>query len=83
MRRYAKSKRIDVADSEKMIINSISKIVNCVTLTEIMGYEGMGAKYYFSGLSQCVEKDFEFHGRSKRPPKDEFNSMLSLGYSIW
>lgn len=27
-------------------------------------------------------KNFVFQGRNKRPPKDEFNSMISLGYSI-
>ena len=29
-----------------------------------------------------VEPDFHFHGRNKRPPRDEFNSMISLGYSV-
>lgn len=82
LRRYAKSRKVDVTDSEKMTINSISKIKECRDITEIMGYEGIGAKYYFAGLSQCVDKAFEFKGRSKRPPKDEFNSMLSLGYSV-
>ena len=29
----------------------------------------------------CKE-DFVFQGRSRRPPLDEFNSMIGLGYSV-
>ena len=42
----------------------------------------MAAKSYFAGLSRLVDEKFYFKGRSKQPPRDEFNSMLSLGYSI-
>ena len=51
-------------------------------IEEIIGYEGQAAKFYFRGLSKCIEREFQFNGRSRRPPKDEFNSMISLGYSI-
>lgn len=47
-----------------------------------MGYEGLAARVYFSALDMLIDKDFHFTGRSKRPPKDPFNSMISLGYSI-
>ena len=36
----------------------------------------------FDGLSKCVKEDFVFQGRSRRPPLDEFNSMIGLGYSV-
>ena len=29
-----------------------------------------------------IDTDFKFHGRKKQPPRDEFNSMISLGYSV-
>ena len=47
-----------------------------------MGCEGMAAKEYFKALSKMIKKDFAFDGRSKRPPKDAFNAMISLGYTI-
>jgi CRISPR-associated protein Cas1 len=53
-----------------------------LTLEELIGHEGSGAKAYFSALSKMVEPDFRFEGRSRRPPKDAFNSMISLGYSL-
>ena len=82
LRRYEKSRGLELQDEQKMLNICRAKIPRCTSVPEVIGYEGQGAKYYFAGLSKCVEEDFKFSGRNKRPPKDEFNSMLSLGYSI-
>lgn len=82
LRRYSRSRGIDVEKELISMKQSMNKIDTCKNISEIMGYEGMAAKNYFQGLSQLVEEEFYFQGRSKQPPKDEFNSMLSLGYSI-
>lgn len=80
--RYARNKSCDISEEIKMMNISYQKIDSCNHIDQLMGYEGTAAKYYFSGLSKVIEPQFKFHGRSKRPPKDEFNSMLSLGYAI-
>ena len=49
----------------------------------MIGFEGQAAKYYFQGLSNVLIEEVSFQGRSRRPPKDEFNSMISLGYSLF
>lgn len=82
LRRYEKSGKIPVSDALKMIHICREKIACCKTISEIMGYEGQGAKAYFEGLSMLINPDFRFQGRNKRPPRDEFNSMISLGYSV-
>ena len=82
LRRYEKSKGLNLTECQKMLRICAGKIETCCSISEIMGYEGQGAKSYFTGLSMCVEKEFRFNGRNRRPPLDEFNSMLSLGYSI-
>lgn len=82
LRRYEKSRGLILQDEQKMLNICRTKLDKCISISEVIGYEGQGAKYYFAGLSKCVEEDFKFNGRNKRPPKDEFNSMLSLGYSI-
>ena len=82
LRRYERSKNIRESDWAKKIKICRSKIEQTKTIPEVMGYEGQGAKAYFSGLSNVIDDDFKFHGRNRRPPKDEFNSMISLGYSI-
>lgn len=49
---------------------------------QLMGYEGMAAKIYFSALGKIVDSAFSFEKRSKRPPRDPFNSMLSFAYTL-
>ena len=82
LRRYEKSRNIRLEEEQKMLSICRGKIENSRRIEEIIGYEGQAAKFYFRGLSKCIEREFQFNGRSRRPPKDEFNSMISLGYSI-
>ena len=82
LRRYARSKEQDLTEEIKMMDICCRKIRKSLSYSQMMGYEGSAARYYFQGLSKVVDDRFHFSGRSKRPPKDEFNAMLSLGYSI-
>lgn len=60
-----------------------AKISSALTLQEASGYEGSAARVYFNALNTLLNNsDFCFSGRSRQPPKDAFNSMLSFGYSI-
>ena len=60
--------------------------VLAVTESEALrGLEGVGAAAYFGVLDHMVlsRKDvFYFHGRSRRPPTDRLNAMLSFAYSL-
>ena len=58
------------------------KGLSSCSLDELRGCEGLAAKLYFEGLSLCTRDEFKFRGRSRRPPRDPFNSMLSFGYSV-
>lgn len=60
---------------QKMIFSANSR-------NEIMGYEGIIARLYFKVLGMLVPEEFKFDKRTKQPPKDPFNSLLSLGYSM-
>lgn len=82
LRRYARNKDCDITDEIKMMDNFYRKMKESDSITQMMGYEGGAAKSYFHGLSKVTDDKFQFNGRSKRPPEDEFNAMLSLGYSI-
>ena len=51
----------------------------------LRGLEGGGAKAYFSVFDQMILRDkeqFFFRGRSRRPPMDNVNAMLSFTYSL-
>lgn len=72
LRRYEKSRQTTVVGEQlKMLHICRDKIEQCETVSEIMGYEGQGAKAYFNGLSRLVIPEFKFHGRNKRPLRDE------------
>lgn len=49
---------------------------------QLMGFEGISARYYFQELGRLAPNEFAFTKRSKRPPKDPYNALLSLGYSM-
>lgn len=82
LRRYARNSIKNIGVQISNIEISKRKINNCKTINELMGYEGNAAREYFQALSCLINKEFRFSGRNKRPPKDPFNSMLSLGYTI-
>ncbi|GFI49950.1 CRISPR-associated endonuclease Cas1 [Lachnospiraceae bacterium] len=83
LRRYARSKGADIDRPVIEMQNAIEKIKNsAVTIGQVMGYEGIAAKVYFEVLGKLIDSDFTFKGRTKRPPLDPFNSLISLGYSI-
>ncbi len=82
MSRYAKNKEFDVSESYAQMKILAKKILDADSIEQMMGYEGKAARIYFDVLSKLIDKDFEFHGRNRRPPRDPFNSMLSMGYSI-
>jgi len=55
------------------------------SLDELRGYEGECAAKYFGVLSSLIvsqNDDFTFSGRSKRPPLDPANALLSFLYAI-
>jgi CRISPR-associated protein Cas1 len=82
LRRYARSRQVPIDDLEQKMLRCREKVGNSEDIPQIMGYEGEAAKLYFSGLCKCLDPDFEFQGRSRRPPKDPFNSLISFGYSV-
>lgn len=51
-------------------------------LEEVLGVEGEAAAEYFRALSMRVRPELGFTGRTRRPPRDGFNSLLSFGYTL-
>ncbi len=53
------------------------------TIERLMGLEGAGAAQYFSAFGECINNpNFIFLARSRRPPGNPVNAMLSFGYQI-
>ena len=55
------------------------------SLDALRGEEGSGAQAYFDVLDDMIlqnKSDFFFHARSRRPPLDPVNAMLSFAYTL-
>lgn len=51
----------------------------------LLGIEGQAANQYFRAFNDLVLTDketFRFNGRTRRPPQDCVNALLSFGYSL-
>lgn len=54
-------------------------------LDQLRGIEGYAAKTYFGAFSAMIRQsreEFDFKERSKRPPKDAINALLSFAYTL-
>ncbi|MEI7812941.1 MAG: CRISPR-associated endonuclease Cas1 [Ignavibacteria bacterium] len=58
------------------------KIREAEQYDELLGYEGAASRAHFHYYSQLFKGEILFAGRSKHPPEDEANAMLSLGYTL-
>ncbi|WP_028596318.1 type I-C CRISPR-associated endonuclease Cas1c [Paenibacillus assamensis] len=80
--------RIDVAQF-KEISQHLSAIILdvriCEDLERLRGLEGQAAVSYNKVFDQMIlqqNEDFYFRGRSRRPPLDNVNAMLSYAYTL-
>ena len=56
-------------------------IPNTCSVEELMGVEGQIRQYYYEAFNQIIN-DFEMGGRSKQPPKNEINALMSFGNMV-
>jgi len=50
-------------------------------LQMLLGYEGSATREYYGKIANILPDEIGFNGRNRRPPKDPFNALLSLGYT--
>ena len=75
--------KINAAVSQ--MCESLANLENSKNRSELMGIEGIAAKAYFGVFSQMIlrnESVFVFDGRTRRPPLDPVNAMLSFAYTL-
>ncbi|HTE18890.1 MAG TPA: CRISPR-associated endonuclease Cas1 [Armatimonadota bacterium] len=58
------------------------RVGRATSLPELLGCEGDAARIYFGGLGRMVREPFVFTTRTRRPPKDPVNALLSFGYTL-
>ncbi len=61
----------------------VKKLEPLDSVDSVRGIEGAAAADYFRVFPQLIfGSELEFNGRTRRPPKDEINALLSFGYAL-
>jgi CRISP-associated protein Cas1 len=59
------------------------QVLQADAIDRLMGLEGIAAAVYFDAFGRCLQNpDFTFIARSRRPPGNPINAMLSFGYQV-
>lgn len=78
--------RIDAArfaDASEQLKALMGQVLQERSLEALRGLEGAGAQLYFGHFDEMIlrrKEDFFYRGRSRRPPMDRVNAMLSFVY---
>lgn len=74
----------DIIQVTQSLKKSVDAVYASESQEEILGIEGNAAKAYFSVFGKLFSaEDFTFVYRSKRPPLDPINAVLSFVYTLY
>jgi CRISPR-associated protein Cas1 len=72
-------------DAAAKLLRILEELKASPSLDAIRGLEGEAARTYFGAFNHCItasREDFYFHERSRRPPLDNINALLSFLYTL-
>jgi CRISP-associated protein Cas1 len=73
-----------LADAVDKLNSCLAKMENA-SLDTLRGIEGDASRHYFAVFDEMIvteKQDFQFKGRSRRPPLDSVNCLLSFIYTL-
>ena len=80
---FRKKNLPDIKKAVKKLENYAIAVQNQTDIGKIRGFEGIASKTYFSVFNYSFIPDFAvFNGRSKNPPEDNVNAVLSFLYTL-
>ena len=74
-----------IAEQSEKLRQALLNARDCRSIDELRGIEGLAAKDYFFTFDDLIlrnKDDFFFQQRSRRPPLDRVNALMSFVYSI-
>ncbi|HEY3968077.1 MAG TPA: type I-MYXAN CRISPR-associated endonuclease Cas1 [Planctomycetaceae bacterium] len=78
--------RLVCRDDIERMREALRKVPEAGSPDSLRGLEGIAAKSYFASFHQMlgsnVPEDMRPQGRTKHPPRDRFNCLLSFGYAL-
>lgn len=81
--RFARNHADFEPQSERARMNrALQSARNAASVDSLLGHEGDAAAAYFGAFGRMLRHGFSFTTRSRRPPLDPANALLSLGYTL-
>jgi CRISPR-associated protein Cas1 len=81
--KYYQNRGKDLAYHLEVIEKLAENIESCDQINKLMALEGHIREYYYQAFDLITQnKDFRFVERSRRPPKNPINVLISLGNSV-
>lgn len=82
LRERRPQKRYPLGHAVQLLSRQLDRIDHIANLDSLRGVEGAAAAGYFEGLRAVVPESLGFNERNRRPPRDPFNALLSLTYTL-
>jgi len=81
--RYYKNRGKNLEEIEKQIIDLMNSIDLHNNTESLMAIEGNIRDIYYKGFDEIIDnEDFKFEKRSRRPPQNYLNTLISFGNSL-
>lgn len=75
----------NMREAVKLLSLQLQKVMNCTNIDTLRGLEGEAARAYYGVFNDLILENreaFYFNGRSRRPPQDLTNAVLSYLYTL-
>jgi CRISPR-associated protein Cas1 len=89
LRNYRSLARRMARERPQVDAQPIARLSDCIRrlrevadMAALLGVEGEGSRAYFAVFRQALKPGMTFARRTRRPPKDPLNALLSLGYTL-
>ncbi|OAT86763.1 type I-B CRISPR-associated endonuclease Cas1b [Desulfotomaculum copahuensis] len=81
--KYYRNREKDVSEKINAVENLFMSIEECRDIPALMAVEGNIRDHYYQSFDRIVgNPDFVFEERSRRPPKNYLNTLISFGNSL-
>ena len=78
--KYYRSRGKDVASFIENIEKFLPSIIDCTNERSLMALEGNARGYYYQAFDRIIQqKEFRFETRTRRPPRNKLNALISFG----
>jgi CRISPR-associated protein Cas1 len=81
--KYYNNREVDLEEEIQKLNINLNKMDEAQSINELMAFEGNIREEYYGCFNKILKNDdFKFTVRSRRPPKDRINALISFGNSM-